>query len=201
MYVGYTFRNNSAFVSPTANLHILHSAFSFPVSDNFDIPQSSPAPSPLSSCCRSPTMYTPAFGNSPSLGPILIARRDQVDSYVPEDEDDSLAVVFSADTGAGRAHTPQRLNRTHTPQRWVLSWWERRGVRCFRTQQQQQWCRHELALLGRLEHEFECCAYARFYLHTRFVRRSVCSASQEHRHLTPSPPRVAKQKCCICTCG
>lgn len=34
-----------------------------------------------------------------------------------EEEDDSLAVVFSSDTGAGRAHTPQRLNRTHTPQR------------------------------------------------------------------------------------
>lgn len=35
-----------------------------------------------------------------------------------EEEDDSLAVVFSSDTGAGRAHTPQRLNRTHTPQRY-----------------------------------------------------------------------------------
>ena len=69
-------------------------------------------------------MYAPAFGGSPSLGtgPILIARQQPDASppaaHVPLDEDDSLSVVFSADTGAGRAHTPQRLNRTHTPQRW-----------------------------------------------------------------------------------
>ena len=36
-----------------------------------------------------------------------------------DDVDDSVAMVFSADTGAGRAHTPQRLNRTNTPQRYV----------------------------------------------------------------------------------
>ncbi|CBJ30357.1 expressed unknown protein [Ectocarpus siliculosus] len=86
-------------------------------------------------------MYAPAFGTSPPReeAPVLIARhyetRDDrqrspshggaVESvhHHPDgrtghdDEDDSLAVVFSADTGAGRAHTPQRLNRTHTPQR------------------------------------------------------------------------------------
>ncbi|CAB1119158.1 unnamed protein product [Ectocarpus sp. CCAP 1310/34] len=85
-------------------------------------------------------MYAPAFGPSPPRereAPVLIARhydtRDDrqrspshggaVESVHRDgrtghdDEDDSLAVVFSADTGAGRAHTPQRLNRTHTPQR------------------------------------------------------------------------------------
>jgi len=69
-------------------------------------------------------MYAPSSGSSPSLGvgPILVARREEapVSHVMPEDEDDSLGVVFSANTGAGRAHTPQRLNRTHTPQRWVL---------------------------------------------------------------------------------
>ncbi|CAM9738051.1 unnamed protein product [Scytosiphon promiscuus] len=88
-------------------------------------------------------MYAPAFGRSPSRegvsfleeeGPVLLARQYQTESpataavtapaaasprhaHTGEDEDDSLAVVFSANTGAGRAHTPQRLNRTHTPQR------------------------------------------------------------------------------------
>ncbi|CAM9604536.1 unnamed protein product [Ectocarpus sp. 4 AP-2014] len=83
-------------------------------------------------------MYAPAFGPSPPRereAPVLIARhyeaRDDrqrshggaVESVRHDgrtghdDEDDSLAVVFSAETGAGRAHTPQRLNRTHTPQR------------------------------------------------------------------------------------
>lgn len=87
-------------------------------------------------------MYAPAFGRSPPQdgGPLLVARRygtpeaEPGDGDLPEenngrggrrhtgeDEDDSLAVVFSADTGAGRAHTPQRMNRTHTPQRWVYS--------------------------------------------------------------------------------
>ncbi|CAN0232546.1 unnamed protein product [Ectocarpus sp. 12 AP-2014] len=84
-------------------------------------------------------MYAPTFGPSPPRereAPVLIARhyetRDLQRSPFHgganesvhhdgrtrhDDEDDSLAVVFSADTGAGRAHTPQRLNRTHTPQR------------------------------------------------------------------------------------
>ena len=75
-------------------------------------------------------MYAPAFGRSPpSDGPFLVARHHGTqgvsdgdamrspDGHMREDEDDSLAVVFSADTGAGRAHTPQRMNRTHTPQR------------------------------------------------------------------------------------
>ncbi|CAM9702384.1 unnamed protein product [Hapterophycus canaliculatus] len=88
-------------------------------------------------------MYAPAFGRSPPRegvsfleeeGPVLVARQylynDEDEPPAPaiaaasslcahtgEDEDDSLAVVFSANTGAGRAHTPQRLNRTHTPQR------------------------------------------------------------------------------------
>lgn len=78
-------------------------------------------------------MYAPAFGRSPAQdGPLLVARHygtdavsdgdnsRRADVHTGEDEDDSLAVVFSADTGAGRAHTPQRMNRTHTPQRWVL---------------------------------------------------------------------------------
>lgn len=82
-------------------------------------------------------MYAPAFGRSPpEEGPFLVARHygtpdEQAESHgdtntsgvrgvhTGEDEDDSLAVVFSADTGAGRAHTPQRMNRTHTPQRWA----------------------------------------------------------------------------------
>lgn len=84
-------------------------------------------------------MYAPAFGRSPPQhGPFLVARHYGTGSpaesdgdiisaasaaaavggvHTGEDEDDSLAVVFSADTGAGRAHTPQRMNRTHTPQR------------------------------------------------------------------------------------
>lgn len=72
-------------------------------------------------------MYAPAYGCSPPEdGPFLVARHygtegvsDGDNRHTGEDEDDSLAVVFSADTGAGRAHTPQRMNRTHTPQRWV----------------------------------------------------------------------------------
>lgn len=85
-------------------------------------------------------MYAPAFGPSSPRErepPVLIARHYETrddrqrspsngravesvrhdDRTGHDDEDDSLAVVFSADTGAGRAHTPQRLNRTHTPQR------------------------------------------------------------------------------------
>lgn len=84
-------------------------------------------------------MYAPAFARSSPYddGAVLVARHygtpeavsdcgDVVAANIDrgvhngEDEDDSLAVVFSADTGAGRAHTPQRMNRTHTPQRWVL---------------------------------------------------------------------------------
>ncbi|CAM9850205.1 unnamed protein product, partial [Ectocarpus sp. 13 AM-2016] len=85
------------------------------------------------------TMNAPTFGPSPPRereAPVLITRHyetgdvqsspfhgEAIESVHPDgrtghdDEDDSLAVVFSADTGAGRAHTPQRLNRTHTPQR------------------------------------------------------------------------------------
>lgn len=89
-------------------------------------------------------MYAPAFGRSPARdgvafdeeGPHLIVRHDdddddnsgRADAVVEEvvvhagkeeeDADDSVAMVFSADTGAGRAHTPQRLNRTNTPQRY-----------------------------------------------------------------------------------
>ncbi|CAM9250005.1 unnamed protein product, partial [Laminaria digitata] len=88
-------------------------------------------------------MYAPALGRSPARdgvafdeeGPHLIVRHDdddddnsgRADAVVEEvvvhagkeeeDADDSVAMVFSADTGAGRAHTPQRLNRTNTPQR------------------------------------------------------------------------------------
>lgn len=87
-------------------------------------------------------MYAPAFDRSRARdgvafdeGPYLIARPDDADNssgrgdavvedfvaHTREDEDadDSVAMVFSADTGAGRAHTPQRLNRTNTPQRYV----------------------------------------------------------------------------------
>lgn len=86
-------------------------------------------------------MYAPAFDRSLPRdgvafdeGPHLIARHDDADNnggrgdavveevmaHAGEDEDadDSVAMVFSADTGAGRAHTPQRLNRTNTPQRY-----------------------------------------------------------------------------------
>ena len=88
-------------------------------------------------------MYAPAFDRSRPRdgvafdeGPYLIARHDDADNssgrgdavfeevvaHAGEDEDadDSVAMVFSADTGAGRAHTPQRLNRTNTPQRYAL---------------------------------------------------------------------------------
>lgn len=59
--------------------------------------------------------------------PYLISSREAQDRDSPQiverheverrDEDDSLEVVPSSDTGDGRAHTPQRLNRTNTPQR------------------------------------------------------------------------------------
>lgn len=87
-------------------------------------------------------MYAPASEPSPprdetpfAEGPFLVGRhysssitaqldQDLGSSSVVgvqgrEDEDDSVAMVFSADTGAGRAHTPQRMNRTNTPQRLV----------------------------------------------------------------------------------
>lgn len=85
-------------------------------------------------------MYAPAFERSPAKdgvafdeGPHLIERHGHDDDNSSgavveevvaraggqEEEDDSVAMVFSADTGAGRAHTPQRLNRTNTPQRYV----------------------------------------------------------------------------------
>eukprot|EP00904_Undaria_pinnatifida_P012368 jgi/Undpi1/8261/HiC_scaffold_25.g10731.m1 len=82
-------------------------------------------------------MYAPAIARSPARdgvafdeGPYLIKRHGDGDDNSgavveevvarageEEEEDDSVAMVFSADTGAGRAHTPQRLNRTNTPQR------------------------------------------------------------------------------------
>lgn len=90
-------------------------------------------------------MYANTFENSPARdnngsgvgfvdeGPVLVARRlpnDGTSGTITnnnrnaaatrmrgEEEDDSVGIVFSADTGAGRAHTPQRLNRTNTPQR------------------------------------------------------------------------------------
>lgn len=90
-------------------------------------------------------MYANTFANSPSRdnsgsgvgfvdeGPLLVARRfsngtsgtitNNSSRSAPatlmrgEEEDDSVGIVFSANTGAGRAHTPQRLNRTNTPQR------------------------------------------------------------------------------------
>lgn len=84
-------------------------------------------------------MYAPAIARSPARdgvafdeGPYLIKRHGDGDDNSgavveevvarageEEEEDDSVAMVFSADTGAGRAHTPQRLNRTNTPQRCV----------------------------------------------------------------------------------
>lgn len=55
-------------------------------------------------------------------GPCLLASHQhggamKASPAVRYDLDDSLDVVFSADTGAGRAHTPQRANRSNTPQR------------------------------------------------------------------------------------
>lgn len=59
--------------------------------------------------------------------PSLVSSREAQDNDPPRnverheverrDEDDSLEVVPSSDTGDGRAQTPQRLNRTNTPQR------------------------------------------------------------------------------------
>lgn len=61
--------------------------------------------------CSSGAQIRDATGTAPGV--------DVVGPHDHEDEDDSVAIVFSGDTGAGRAHTPQRLNRTNTPQRSV----------------------------------------------------------------------------------
>lgn len=113
---------------------------------------------PVEKMSEGVAMYAPAFESSPlregvsfDEGPLLVARHGinnntgdgvaAVGDRRGEDEDDSVALVFSADTGAGRAHTPQRLNRTGTPQRWVVpsSTWRKDGivssstVECFRS--------------------------------------------------------------------
>lgn len=62
-----------------------------------------------------PHLIATRNGNDDFLGRAVEAR------VAGEEEDDSLEVIFSAETGAGRAHTPQRLNRTHTPQRRALA--------------------------------------------------------------------------------
>lgn len=62
---------------------------------------------------RSTVAFTDNSTQQQNSGPYLVSSRQ----CGAELEDDSLDVVFSADTGAGRAHTPQRLNRSNTPQR------------------------------------------------------------------------------------
>lgn len=68
---------------------------------------------------RSTVAFTDNSTQQQNSGPYLVSSRQ----CGAELEDDSLDVVFSADTGAGRAHTPQRLNRSNTPQRQAKTAW------------------------------------------------------------------------------
>lgn len=69
-----------------------------------------------------PRLVARHFSNGTSDGTIITENNSSSNGAAAaamhgEEEDDSVGLVFSADTGAGRAHTPQRLNRTNTPQR------------------------------------------------------------------------------------